>query len=84
VAVGSALGLRLPASLRWRDLIVIALATTSGFTFALFAATSLLPPGAVLTQIKIGALATAAGAVATYGVARLLRVGRFAGPASHA
>lgn len=84
VAVGMALGLRLPAHLRWRDVIVIALATTSGFTFALFAATSLLPPGAVLTQIKVGALATAAGAFATYAAARLLRVGRFAGPASHA
>jgi NhaA family Na+:H+ antiporter len=84
VAIGTALGLHLPVSLRWRDLIVIALATTSGFTFALFAATSLLPPGAVLTQIKVGALATAAGAVATYVIARLLRVGRFANPASHA
>jgi hypothetical protein len=63
--------------------IVIALATTSGFTFALFAATSLLPLGAVLTQIKVGALATAAGALVTLGAARLLRVGRFAAPASH-
>jgi Na+/H+ antiporter NhaA len=77
-ALGLALGLRLPPSLKWRDLIVIALATSSGFTFALFAAASLLPPGAVLTQIKLGALATAAGALVTYIAARLLRVGRFA------
>ena len=84
VAVGVALGLRLPASIRWRELVVIALATTSGFTFALFAATSLLPPGAVLTQIKVGALATVAGAVVTRVAARLLRVGRFAEPAPHA
>ena len=83
VALGAALGLRLPASIKWRELVVIALATTSGFTFALFGATSLLPPGAVLTQIKVGALATAIGALGTLGVARLLRVGRFA-PASHA
>jgi NhaA family Na+:H+ antiporter len=83
VALGVALGLHLPASLRWREVIVIALATTSGFTFALFAATSLLPLGAVLTQIKVGALATAAGALVTLGAARLLRVGRFAAPASH-
>jgi NhaA family Na+:H+ antiporter len=81
-ALGLALGLRLPTSLRWRELMVIALATSSGFTFALFAAASLLPPGAVLTQIKLGALATAAGACATYIAARLLRVGRFARPAS--
>jgi NhaA family Na+:H+ antiporter len=77
-ALGYRLGLRPPASLRWRELIVIALATSSGFTFALFAATTLLPPGAVLTQIKLGALATVAGALATYAAARLLRVGRFA------
>jgi Na+:H+ antiporter, NhaA family len=77
VALGLALGLRLPAHLRWRDLVVIALATSSGFTFALFAATSLLPPGGVLTQIKLGALASAAGALVTYMAARLLRVGRF-------
>ena len=84
VALGVALGLRLPASLRWRELIVIALATTSGFTFALFAAASLLPPGGVLTQIKVGALATAVGAVVTFAAARLLRVGRFDGGAPHA
>jgi NhaA family Na+:H+ antiporter len=77
-AIGFALGLRLPTSLRWRELVVIALATSSGFTFALFAASSLLPPGAVLTQIKLGALATVAGALATYAAARLLRVGRYA------
>jgi NhaA family Na+:H+ antiporter len=82
-ALGLALGLRLPASLGWRELIVIALATSSGFTFALFAATTLLPPGAVLTQIKLGALATIAGAAAAYATARLLRVGRFAAPATH-
>jgi len=50
----------------------------------LFAAASLLPLGAVLTQIKVGALATAAGAVITLVVARLLRVGRFAAPVSQA
>jgi NhaA family Na+:H+ antiporter len=84
IALGVALGLRLPGSLTWRDVTVIALATTSGFTFALFAATSLLPPGAVLTQIKVGALATAAGALVTYGAARLLLVGRFARPPARA
>jgi NhaA family Na+:H+ antiporter len=77
-ALGLSLGLRLPPSLRWRELIVIALATSSGFTFALFTATTLLPPGAVLTQIKLGALATAAGGLATYAAARILHVGRFA------
>jgi Na+:H+ antiporter, NhaA family len=81
VALGRLAGLRLPASIAWPDLVVIALAMSSGFTFALFTAATLLPVGGVLTQIRVGALATAVGAAITYGVARWLRVGRFA--ASH-
>ena len=61
---------------------MIALATSSGFTFALFAATSLLPPGAVLTQIKLGALSTVAGALMAYAAAWRLHVGRFAPPSN--
>jgi NhaA family Na+:H+ antiporter len=78
-AVGLAvmLGLHLPPRLGWRDLVVVALATSSGFTFALFVATGLLPMGAVLTQVKVGALLTVAGAVLAVGAAWLLRVGRF-------
>ena len=83
IGLGLAVGFRLPAHLRWRELTVIALATSSGFTFALFAATSLLPPGAVLTQIKLGALSTVVGALAAYAAAWRLRVGRFAATASH-
>ena len=71
-------GLRLPASIAWHDLVVVALAMSSGFTFALFTAATLLPVGGVLTQIRVGALATAVGAALTYGVARGMRVGRFA------
>ena len=78
VAVGRLAGLRLPTSIAWHDLVVIALAMSSGFTFALFTASTLLPVGGVLTQIRLGALATAVGAAITYGVARGLRVGRFA------
>jgi Na+:H+ antiporter, NhaA family len=80
VAVGMALaaGLRLPRRVGWRELVVIALATSSGFTFALFFATGLLPIGPVLAEIKLGALATVAAAVLTMGAARVLRVGRFA------
>jgi NhaA family Na+:H+ antiporter len=77
VALALAAGLHLPRRMEWRDLTIVALATSSGFTFALFAAASLLPIGAVLAQIKVGALSTAAGALVTYGVARMLRVGRF-------
>jgi Na+:H+ antiporter, NhaA family len=77
VGLGLAVGFRLPAHLRWRELTVIALATTSGFTFALFAAATLLPPGAVLTQIKLGALSTVVGALLAYAAAWRLRVGTF-------
>jgi NhaA family Na+:H+ antiporter len=78
VSLALAAGWHLPRRMNWRDLVVVALATSSGFTFALFVATSLLPAGAVLGQIKIGALATAAGALAAVAAARLLHVGRFA------
>jgi NhaA family Na+:H+ antiporter len=78
VAAAVGLGMHLPRRIGWRELAVIALATSSGFTFALFFATGLLPAGAVMAQIKFGALATAVGAIATFGVARLLEVGRFA------
>ena len=78
VALGRAAGLHLPRRLGWRQLVVVAAATSSGFTFALFAATTLLPAGGVLTQIKVGALLTAAGALMTLGIARGLHVGRFA------
>jgi NhaA family Na+:H+ antiporter len=69
-------GLHLPPRVGWREVIVVALASSSGFTFALFFATSVLPPGAVLTQIKAGALLTATGALMTLAMAGLLGVGR--------
>ena len=80
LAVGLALvmGLQLPRHIGWRELIVIGLATSSGFTFALFLATGLLAPGPLLTEIKIGALSTVAAAFVAMAAARLLRVGRFA------
>jgi Na+:H+ antiporter, NhaA family len=80
LAVGAAvaLGLHLPRGMRWRELVVIAMASTTGFTFALFFATGILSIGPVLSQITIGALATAAGSLLAFGAGRLLRVGRFA------
>ena len=77
-AVAVAAGFHLPRRIGWRELAVIGLATSSGFTFSLFVATSLVPVGAVLTQLKLGALATVAGAALAYGVARVAGVGRFA------
>jgi NhaA family Na+:H+ antiporter len=75
VGLGVAAGLRLPRRLGWREVIIIALATSSGFTFALFFATGLLPVGAVLQQIKFGALLTAAGAAITLAAGHVLRPG---------
>ncbi len=72
-----AAGFALPPRVGWRGLVVIALATSSGFTFALFAAASLLPVGAVLQQVKVGALATVAGGALAALAAWLLGVGRF-------
>jgi Na+:H+ antiporter, NhaA family len=77
--VGAALlaGLHLPRHLGWRELIVVALATSSGFTIALFFATGVVAIGPVRAQVTIGALATGAGLLLALGAARLLRVGRF-------
>jgi NhaA family Na+:H+ antiporter len=78
VALAVTAGFHLPRTVDWRALVVIALATSSGFTLALFFAGGLLPVGAVLQQIKFGALATALGAIVTVAAARGLRAGRFA------
>ena len=71
-------GLRLPSSMRWIDVAVAALATTSGFTFALFLAAATLPVGAVAQQITLGALLTVFGALLTWLLARMAGAGRFA------
>ena len=77
VALALAAGLRLPAHLQWRELIVVALTASAGFTFALFFATSIMPPGPLLSELKLGALSTVAGAFVAMAAARLLHVGRF-------
>ena len=77
VGLAVAAGWHLPRRLGWRQLVVASLAASSGFTFALFFATGILATGPVLSQLTIGALGTAAGAVLACVVARLGRVGRF-------
>ncbi|HET9467277.1 MAG TPA: Na+/H+ antiporter NhaA [Vicinamibacterales bacterium] len=79
-AVGIAvwLGMRLPPRLHWRDLVVVALAASSGFTFALFAAVALYPVGPILAELKLGALLSGVGVIAAFAAARILNVGRFA------
>jgi NhaA family Na+:H+ antiporter len=76
IAVG--LGMHLPAAVRWRELVVIAIATSAGFSFTLFLATTVFPAGPLLAQLKIGALLTVVGLPLAWAAARLLNVGRFA------
>ena len=77
VAASVGLGLRLPNRLGWRDLVVIALAVSSTFTFGLFFATAVFPMGPVLIEAKVGALSTIAGALLATAAAWLLDVGGF-------
>jgi NhaA family Na+:H+ antiporter len=77
VGVAVALGLRLPLRFHWRDLVVVALATSGIFTFGLFFATAVFPIGPILAELKIGAVATGIGVPLTIAAARLLHVGRF-------
>jgi NhaA family Na+:H+ antiporter len=79
-AVGLAVlaGWHLPRGIGWRQLLVAACAVSSGFTFALFFASGIFATGPLLAQLTIGALATALGSLLAIGVARAVRVGRFA------
>ena len=78
LALARALGLHLPFHVGWRELVVVGFLTTIGFTMALFFAAVSVGPGAVLSELKMGALLTLAGGLAAFLAARVLRVGRFA------
>jgi Na+:H+ antiporter, NhaA family len=78
IGLAVAAGLHLPRRVGWREIVVIAFAASSGFTFALFFAAAVVPIGPTLMETKVGALATVAGTVFAFAAARLLRVGRFA------
>src|SRR4051812_38494760 len=74
-AASLALGLRLPRGVGWRELVVIALAVSCAFTFGLFFATAMFATGPVLTESKVGALSTIAGAPLAALAAWVLGVG---------
>jgi len=80
LAVGLAIvaGLHLPGRMTWRELLVVAFATSTGFAIALFLATGVLATGPVLAQAKIGVLGSASGLVMALVAARLLKIGRLA------
>jgi NhaA family Na+:H+ antiporter len=73
-----AAGLHFPNRVGWRELVVVGCTASIGLVFALFFATAVMPLGPVLLEMKMGALVTIAGAGLAFGVARWLRVGRFA------
>jgi Na+:H+ antiporter, NhaA family len=77
IGCARAFGLRLPYHVGWRHLIVVAFISTIGFTMALFFATVAIGPGAVLSEIRMGALLTLTGGLAALAAARWLQVGRF-------
>lgn len=83
IAVAMAAGLRLPVRLHWRELIVVSLAASGGFTFALFFAASMIAAGPLLNELKLGALSTVVSAVLAFAAARLLHVGRFSPDQGH-
>jgi Na+/H+ antiporter NhaA len=74
VAMALALGLRLPRGVGWRELIVIALTVSCTFTFGLFFATTMFAVGPVLTESRVGALSTIAGAPIAAVAASILAV----------
>lgn len=80
VAIAVAAGLHLPKRMHWGDVAIVAMASTAGFTFALFLAAAALPAGAVSEQITLGALLTVGGAFVTLGLAWALGAGRFKAP----
>jgi Na+/H+ antiporter NhaA len=78
LGVARAFGLALPRGVGWRELTVLAMLSTIGFTMALFFATVAVGPGPVLSELKMGGLWTITGAVLAFGTAWVLGVGRFA------
>jgi NhaA family Na+:H+ antiporter len=55
-AAAAAAGLRRPAGMTYGDVALVGLVAGIGFTVALFFATAAFPSGAVLDEIKMGAL----------------------------
>jgi NhaA family Na+:H+ antiporter len=77
VALALAIGLHLPARMGWRDLAVVGILTSIGFTVGLFAAASTMGPGQLLAETRMVVLAGVAAAPLAFVVARLLRVGPY-------
>jgi NhaA family Na+:H+ antiporter len=70
-------GLRPAGFLRWPEVIVSSLIGSVGAVFALFLSTAVFPDGPLLTETKLGAIATVAGVPLAYLAARAMKIGRF-------
>ena len=79
VGLARGIGLHLPKGVGWREVVVVGLIASVGFTVALFFATATVGPGPTLSELKMGALISAAGGLAAVAVAGLLGIGRFRG-----
>ena len=78
VAVALAVGLHLPVRVGWRELLVVGLIASVGFTISLFFATASVAAGPTLSELKMGALLSVGGALIAAATAAALRTGRFA------
>ena len=67
------LGARLPPGLTVRDLVLVGIVASIGFTVSLFFATAAFPGGAALAETKMGALLSFAAAPVALLASRLLR-----------
>jgi Na+/H+ antiporter NhaA len=77
ILIALSLGWALPPRVHGRDLVVIALVCSVGFTFTLLFAAEVFPAGPLLSQIRIGALVSGAGVPLAFLAAWFLGVGRF-------
>jgi NhaA family Na+:H+ antiporter len=72
------LGFGLPVGMTTRDLFVVGLTASIGFTVALFVSVVAFPAGAIQDAAKMGALASIAAVIPAFVFGRLLGVGRAA------
>jgi NhaA family Na+:H+ antiporter len=79
VAAGIAVacGMHLPHKVGWRELLVIGVVASIGFSVGLFMANELIAPGQVRAETSMGVLLTLLAAPLALLSAKALRVGRF-------
>jgi Na+:H+ antiporter, NhaA family len=68
------MGLRAPGGLSYLHTLVLGVAAGIGFTVALFFATAAFPPGAMLDEVKMGALLSILAAPLAIGLGRIVRI----------